>query len=93
MVSKLNTRNNSPPHSVFSIQWFCFNIGLASPCRCLLSKRSVSESQLLITAIPKLAMTKEEFQASDGDCGLVMANSLFRSDPKKGPVWEPCGRV
>ena len=63
-VSKLKKRTTAPPivYFIFSIQWFCFDIGLASPYRCLLSKRTVSESQPLITAIPKLAMTKKTFK-------------------------------
>ena len=96
MVSKLNTRNNSPPHSVFSIQWFCFNIGLASPCRCLLSKRSVSESQLLITAIPKLAMTKKSFkqvmETAAWSWQILFSGVIPKKDQFGNPVEEFRGR-
>ena len=86
----------APPHSVFSIQWFCFNIGLASPCRCLLSKRSVSESQLLITAIPKLAMTKKSFkqvmETAAWSWQILFSGVIPKKDQFGNPVEEFRGR-
>jgi hypothetical protein len=97
-VSKLKKRTTAPPivYFIFSIQWFCFDIGLASPYRCLLSKRTVSESQPLITAIPKLAMTKKSFkqvmETAAWSWQILFSGVIPKKDQFGNPVEEFRGR-
>ena len=66
------------------------------PCRCLLTKRNVEESQLLIAAIPKMATTRktweEIMEVLAWSWGVLFAGACPKKDKDGGPMEKNKGK-
>ena len=72
------------------------NHWLFCPCRCLLTKRNVEESQLLIAAIPKMATTRktweEIMEVLAWSWGVLFAGACPKKDKDGGPMEKNKGK-